>query len=248
MKGSFSIDSLLAKKTNNRELPSPPAPSAPSSSALSPQMSSNGSSNPSTPSPEARLSPELSMHGKLHLKNSYIPRPSLINHHHQALLQSNPLAIQGLLQAQYLHALNSQHGHPNPHRHGAPLTPPHLPNSSAFHSPNEHAFKMAAHLHAAQSHTGHVQPYLNEWMSRGGMLMSRMMDYSGINIITIYFLLADIYDHEYSGQKNVKFKQENSTFLYFMHLGLYLFLYLFNTFFLYLFSNLTQSLGCGSSS
>ena len=192
MKGSFSIDSLLAKKTTNgRELSSPSAAITSSSSAMSPLMSSNGSSNPSTPSPEARLSPDLGLHGKLHLlKSGYIPHPSLISHH-QALLQSNPLAIQGLLQAQYLNALNGQHVvqhgqhghngvHPNPHRHpGASLTPSHLPNSSAFHSPNDHAFKMAAHLHATQSHTGHVQPYLNDWMSRGGMLMSRMVDYSG---------------------------------------------------------------------
>lgn len=188
MKGSFSIDSLLSKKTSGRDL-SPPmqTTTTSSASALSPQMSSNGSSNPSTPSPEARLSPDINLQSKLHLlKNGYMPRSPLINAHHQALLQSNPLALQGILQAQYLNALNGQHVHGNPHRHAAPMPSPHLPNGSAFHSPSEHAFKMAAHLHAAQSHGGHVQPYLNEWMSRGnGMLMSRMMDYSGITVLTV---------------------------------------------------------------
>ncbi|WAR04515.1 MNX1-like protein [Mya arenaria] len=196
MKGAFSIDSLLAKKTDTRH-PSPPPTSSP---LISPHTvtSSNGSSNPSTPSPEMRLSPETVQHKHHMLKNGLIPRPGLLSPHQQMLLQSNPLALQGLLQAQYLNALNGHahqsahthgghgthgthgiHGHPAQHQHGGHSIPPsHLPNSSAFHSPGEHAFKMAAHLHGGHGQSPHVPSYLNDWMSRGGMLMSRMMDYT----------------------------------------------------------------------
>ncbi|KAL4229006.1 sequence-specific DNA binding [Mactra antiquata] len=174
MKGSFSIDSLLSKKTGD-QLSSPPASSGSLASTISPRISSNGSSHPSTPSPESRLSPEISLHGKNQVfKNNLIPRPGLLNIHNHAMLQSNPVALQGLLQAQYLNALNGQHSHAHGHSHIAP----HLQNGSAFHSPADHAYKMAAHLHAAHAQSGPGQPYLNDWMSRSGMLMSRMIDYS----------------------------------------------------------------------
>lgn len=177
MKGSFSIDSLLSKKTGEH-LPSPPASSATLTSSVSPRISSNGSSHPSTPSPESRLSPEISLHNKHQsFKNNLIPRPGLLNIHHHPMLQSNPVALQGLLQAQYLNALNGQHSQTHAHTHGH--IAPHLQNGSAFHSPADQAYKMAAHLHAAHAQSGSVQPYLSDWMSRGGMLMSRMIDYTG---------------------------------------------------------------------
>lgn len=178
MKGSFSIDSLLSKKTDE-QLPSPPVSTGTLISAVSPRISSNGSSHPSTPSPESRLSPETYIQSKHHVfKNNLIPRPGLMNVHQQAMLQSNPVALQGLLQAQYLNALNGQQSQNSMQGHGH--MPHHLPNGSAFHSPADHAYKMAAQMHAAQVQSGSVQPYLGDWMSRGGMLMSRMMDYTGM--------------------------------------------------------------------
>lgn len=179
MKGSFSIDSLLSKKTEER-LPSPPTTTGTLTSTMSPRLSSNCSSHPSTPSPESRLSPETYIQNKHQVfKNNFIPRPGLLNMHQQALLQNNPAALQGFLQAQYLHALNGQHSQNSLQGHGHMA--PHLQNSSAFHAPSEHAYKMAAHLHAAHAQSGgSVQPYLGDWMSRGGMLMSRMMDYTGM--------------------------------------------------------------------
>ncbi|XP_045207526.1 motor neuron and pancreas homeobox protein 1-like [Mercenaria mercenaria] len=184
MKGSFSIDSLLSKKTEV-QLHSPTAttgvstgsPTSPTS-AMSPRISSGCCSQPSTPSPELRLSPETYVQNKHHvLKNDFIPRPGLLNMHQQAMLQTNPVALQGFLQAQYLNALNGQHSQNSLQGHGH--IAPHLQNNSAFHAPADHAYKMAAHLHAAHGQSGSsVQPYIGDWMSRGGMLMSRMMDYT----------------------------------------------------------------------
>ena len=173
MKGSFSIDSLLSKKKDGGDHQTS---STSHPNQLSPRVSSEGSSNPSTPSPESRLSPDIQSARSI-LKNGFVPRPGLLNAHHQAMLQSNPAAFQGLLQAQYLNAFHGQssgHGHlqhTQSHVH-------HTLNGSAFHAPSEHAFKMAQ-VHAAQSQSQNIQPYLSEWMSRGGMLMSRMMDYTG---------------------------------------------------------------------
>ena len=199
MKGSFSIDSLLAKKTETRHDKTPPPTSPPLTSPRT-MTSPNGSSNPSTPSPSARSSPEA-LHGKTHnmLKAGLAPRPGLLSPHQQMMLQSNPLALQGLLQAQYLNALNG-HAHQSVHGHGGHGHPVHghglhgslaqhgghgghtqIPNSSAFHSPGDHVFKMAAHLHGGPGQGGHVPVYMNDWMTRGGMLVSRMMDYTGIS-------------------------------------------------------------------
>lgn len=186
MKGSFSIDSLLSKKAEKHPQPPSPSPEVSNvspksaSSTVSPRTSSGCCSHPSTPSPELRLSPEAYVQNKHHVfKNNLIPRPGLLNVHQQAMLQSNPAALQGLLQAQYLNALNGQHSQSSLHNslQGHGHLAPHLQNSSAFHAPADHAYKMAAHLHAAQSGSP-VQPYMGDWMSRGGMLMSRMMDYT----------------------------------------------------------------------
>ena len=180
MKGSFSIDSLLAKKKDEAsEQTSPTSLTSQGNinqNHLSPRISSDCSSNTSTPSPESRLSPDIQT-SRPFLKNGLIPRPGLLNAHHQAMLQSNPAAIQGLLQAQYLNAL---HGQSSGHSHlqQAQAHVHHGLNGSAFHSPSEHAFKMAQ-VQAAQAQSQNIQPYLSEWMSRGGMLMSRMMDYTG---------------------------------------------------------------------
>lgn len=195
MKGSFSIDSLLSKKADDKlQTPSPTpevSTASPTSavSTVSPRTSSGCCSHPSTPSPELRLSPEAYVQNKHHVfKNNFIPRPGLLNVHQQALLQSNPAALQGLLQAQYLNVLNGQHSQSSLHNslQGHGHIAPHLQNSSAFHAPADHAYKMAAQLHAAQSGS-QVQPYVGDWMSRGGMLMSRMMDYTGNYLTSVKF-------------------------------------------------------------
>ena len=180
MKGSFSIDSLLSKKNDECSPQTSPTSltshSNVSQNHQSPRISSDCSSNPSTPSPEARLSPDIQT-SRAFLKNGFVPRPGLLSAHHQAMLQSNPAAIQGLLQAQYLNALHGQNAGHN-HLQHTQAHVHHALNGSAFHTPSEHAFKMAQ-IHAAQTQPQNIQPYLNDWMSRGGMLMSRMMDYTG---------------------------------------------------------------------
>ena len=197
MKGSFSIDSLLAKKTerdssNNKNAK---GPSGGNDAIRTLSSGSSRNSQRSTPSPEPRLSPDVPIMEKHKLyKNGFIPRPGLLNTHHQALLQPSPLALQGILQAQYLNAINGQ---TSGHSHGQT---PYIPNNSAFHTQAEHAFKFA-HVHAAHAQSGTMSPYLNEWMSRGGMLMSRMMDYTGKYSFTAYNRLSSSYWLILSGKR-----------------------------------------------
>ncbi|XP_069121593.1 motor neuron and pancreas homeobox 1-like [Argopecten irradians] len=170
---SFSIDALLSKSSSastpkkasdsdhraQRKSPqvSPVAPLG------SPRPSSSGSSHRSN-SPDSSLSPSGS--GGF-TSGTFIPRPGLLNTQHPALMHQHSVAIQGLLHAQQMYgAFNGHTG-----GHGGTGNSMPMFSGSAFHSPAEHAYKLSQH---AQN----IQPYLNEWFARGGMLMPRMMDYT----------------------------------------------------------------------
>ncbi|XP_033726694.1 motor neuron and pancreas homeobox protein 1-like [Pecten maximus] len=170
---SFSIDALLSKsssvstpkKTSDSDhrfhskspVVSPIAPQG------SPRPSSSGSSHRSN-SPDSSLSPSGS--GGF-TSGTFIPRPGLLNTQHPALMHQHSVAIQGLLHAQQMYG--AFNGHTGGHSGGGSGMP--MFSGSAFHSPADHAYKLSQH---AQN----IQPYLNEWFARGGMLMPRMMDYT----------------------------------------------------------------------
>lgn len=170
---SFSIDALLSKSTSvstprkTADLDRRPRVKSPVISPVgtlgSPRPSSSGSSQRSH-SPDSSLSPTGS--GGF-TSGTFIPRPGLLNSsQHPALVHQH--ALQGLIHAQQMYgAFNGHTG--GGHNGGSPMP---MFSGSAFHSPVEHAYKLSQH---AQN----IQPYLNEWFARGGMLMPRMIDYTG---------------------------------------------------------------------
>ena len=124
------------------------------SPSASPRPSSSCSSNRSSNSPDSRTSPS----GVMGFPNgALIPKPGLLNTHHPAMFHQGHMFMNS---HQHLYGFGGQHGH---HPGLQMLT------GSAFHSPADQAFKL--------SQAQNLQPYLNEWFSRGGAFMPRMMDF-----------------------------------------------------------------------
>lgn len=155
---SFSIDALLSKD-KPQKCTSPVNTGMVSTPLHSPRPSSSGSSQLSSRTPDSSVSP--TGNGNI-FNNGFIPRPGLLKSQHQAL-QSASSPMSNLIHAHPFYAYNNNH----------PGMGNHIPlmAGSAFHSPAEQALKLAQ--------VQGMQPYVNEWLARGGMFMPRMMDYSG---------------------------------------------------------------------